>query len=158
MALRLTSLCLLVLLLSSCAIFSNFDDTYQQRYEENNVVKVEELHSKALLSAPVPKVKPIVAVYSTSFTDRTGQRASNSEFALFSTAVTQDPAALLIRALKHASGGQFFRVVERVGLDNLTKERQLIRSAREQFKETSSNYRWEVLKLAKMRCRFTKCV
>ena len=86
----------------------------------------------------MPKVKPIVAVYSTSFTDRTGQRASNSEFALFSTAVTQDPAALLIRALKHASGGQFFRVVERVGLDNLTKERQLIRSAREQFKETSN--------------------
>ena len=138
MALRLIFLCLSVLLLSNCAIFSNFDDTYQQRYEENNVVKVEELHSKALLSAPVPKVKPIVAVYSTSFTDRTGQRASNSEFALFSTAVTQDPAALLIRALKHASGGQFFRVVERVGLDNLTKERQLIRSAREQFKETSN--------------------
>jgi len=34
--------------------------------------------------------------------------------------------------LKHAGNGQFFRVVERVGLDNLTKERQLIRSAREQ--------------------------
>ena len=28
--------------------------------------------------------------------------------------------------------------MERVGLDNLTKERQLIRSAREQFKETSN--------------------
>ena len=40
--------------------------------------------------------------------------------------------ALLIRALKHAGDGKFFRVVERVGLDNLTKERQLIRSAREQ--------------------------
>jgi curli production assembly/transport component CsgG len=46
--------------------------------------------------------------------------------------VTQQPSALLIRALKHASNGKFFRVVERVGLDNLTKERQLIRSAREQ--------------------------
>ena len=40
---------------------------------------------------------------------------------------------MLIRALKHAGNGQFFRVVERKGLDNLTKERQLIRSAREQF-------------------------
>jgi curli production assembly/transport component CsgG len=52
---------------------------------------------------------------------------------LFSTAVTQSPHTLLIRALKHAGHGKFFRVVERVGLDNLTKERQLIRSAREQF-------------------------
>jgi curli production assembly/transport component CsgG len=42
---------------------------------------------------------------------------------------------LLIRALKHASNGEFFRVVERVGLDNLVKERQLIRSAREQYAE-----------------------
>ena len=29
----------------------------------------------------------------------------------------------------------FFDVVERVGLDNLTKERQLIRSTRKDFKE-----------------------
>jgi curli production assembly/transport component CsgG len=75
----------------------------------------------------------VVAVYPTAFTDQTGQRKSNSEFALFSTAITQQPNALLIRALKHAGNGEFFRVVERKGLDNLTKERQLIRSAREQF-------------------------
>ena len=68
-----------------------------------------------------------------AFTDQTGQRKSNSEFALFSTAVTQAPHTLLIRALKHAAKGEFFRVVERVGLDNLTKERQLIRSARDQI-------------------------
>ena len=49
---------------------------------------------------------------------------------MFSTAVTQAPQALLIRALKHTAGGKFFVVVERVGLDNLTKERQLIRSSR----------------------------
>ena len=47
--------------------------------------------------------------------------------------------ALLIRALKHASDGQFFRVVERVGLDNLTKERQLIRSAREQMPDDGTS-------------------
>ena len=35
--------------------------------------------------------------------------------------------------MKHASNGNFFRVVERIGLDNLTKERQLIRSTREQL-------------------------
>ena len=138
MELRLIFLCLSALLLSSCVAFDQFDDTYEQRYKANNVVKIQELHSEALTNAPAPTVKPVVAVYRSSFTDQTGQRASNSEFALFSTAVTQDPGALLIRALKHASKGEFFRVVERVGLDNLTKERQLIRSAREQFKETSN--------------------
>ena len=76
--------------------------------------------------------KPVVAIYAGSFTDQTGQRRSNSNYATFSSAVTQAPDAYLIRALKHAGNGDFFTVVERVGLDNLTKERQLIRSAREQ--------------------------
>ena len=91
-----------------------------------------ELQSKELANVAKPLVQPVVAVYPTAFTDQTGQRKSNSEFALFSTAITQQPNALLIRALKHAGNGDFFTVVERVGLDNLTKERQLIRSAREQ--------------------------
>ena len=87
------------------------------------------------LNVKKPIIKPVVAVYPTAFTDQTGQRKSNSEFALFSTAITQQPNALLIRALKHAGNGDFFTVVERVGLDNLTKERQLIRSARVQFEK-----------------------
>ena len=124
---------LLVASLSSCSIFDQYEDTYEKRFKAHDVVKIENLYSQYLIDAPVPLVKPIVAVYPSSFTDQTGQRKSNSEFALFSTAVTQAPHTLLIRALKHASNGEFFRVVERVGLDNLTKERQLIRSAREQF-------------------------
>ncbi len=122
-----------VLLLSSCSIFDQFEDTYEQRFEAHNVVTIQDLQSTVLRDAEVPKVSPVVAVYPTAFTDQTGQRKSNSEFALFSTAITQQPNALLIRALKHAGNGNFFRVVERVGLDNLTKERQLIRSAREKF-------------------------
>ena len=124
---------LLVLLLSSCSIFEQFEDTYEQRFEAHDVVSIQELQSLYLRNVEVPKVSPVVAVYPSAFTDQTGQRKSNSEFALFSTAITQQPNALLIRALKHAGDGKFFRVVERVGLDNLTKERQLIRSAREQF-------------------------
>jgi curli production assembly/transport component CsgG len=122
-----------VLLLSSCSIFDQFEDTYEQRFKAHNVVTIQDLHSPVLRNVEVPKVSPVVAVYPTAFTDQTGQRKSNSEFALFSTAITQQPNALLIRALKHAGDGKFFRVVERVGLDNLTKERQLIRSAREQL-------------------------
>ena len=124
-----------VLLLSSCSLFQQFEDTYEQRFEAANVATISELQSKELANVIKPIVKPVVAVYPSAFTDQTGQRKSNSEFALFSTALTQQPSALLIRALKHASNGEFFVVVERVGLDNLTKERQLIRSAREQFEK-----------------------
>ena len=132
-------LCLLVIFTSSCSIFDQFEDTYSQRFSANNVVKINQLQSKALRDVAAPMVQPIVAVYPSAFTDQTGQRKSNSQFALFSTAVTQQPSALLIRALKHASNGKFFRVVERVGLDNLTKERQLIRSAREQMPDGKPN-------------------
>ena len=129
----------LVLLLSSCSIFDQFEDTYDQRFSANDVVKISQLQSKDLVSVKAPTIRPVVAVYPSSFTDQTGQRKSNSSFALFSTAVTQQPSALLIRALKHASNGEFFRVVERVGLDNLTKERQLIRSAREQLADNEES-------------------
>ena len=127
----LLSLSLLVLLLSSCAITNQLEDTYEQRFSKD-IANIRDLQSVELKNVPIPQVSPVVAVYPMSFTDQTGQRKSNSEFALFSTAITQQPNALLIRALKHAGNGKFFRVVERVGLDNLTKERQLIRSAREQ--------------------------
>jgi curli production assembly/transport component CsgG len=78
-------------------------------------------------------IKPTIAIYPNSFTDLTGQRKSNSTFALFSSAITQSPDAFLIRAFKHAADGNFFTVVERVGLDNLTKERQIIRTTRQDF-------------------------
>jgi len=120
---------LLVIFLSSCSI-NPIDENLRQGKSLPNILQIQ---SKDLLKVAEPKIPIVVAVYPNSFTDQTGQRKSNSEFALFSTAITQQPNALLIRALKHAGNGQFFRVVERVGLDNLTKERQLIRSAREQF-------------------------
>jgi len=95
------------------------------------------LQSEELKNTPPSKRKPVIAIYPNSFRDHTGQRKSNGEFALFSTAITQAPDAYLIRALKHAAEGEFFRVVERVGLESLTKERQIIRSTRESFEEDS---------------------
>lgn len=58
-------------------------------------------------------------------------------YASFSTAITQAPYAFLIKGLKRAGQdrGGFFRVVERVGLDNLTRERQIIRTTREAFED-----------------------
>jgi curli production assembly/transport component CsgG len=40
---------------------------------------------------------------------------------------------MLIDALKTAGNGKWFRVVERVGIDNLTRERQIVRTTREQY-------------------------
>ena len=82
----------------------------------------------------------MVAVYPSSFLDQTGQRRSNSAFATFSTAVTQAPYTLLIQTLKNTAQGNFSEVVERIGLDNLSKERQLIRSTRESFTAKTKSF------------------
>jgi len=133
MAIRLLYSFLLAISVSSCAVLNkNTDLSLTRDIQPANIL---DLQSVELAELPPAKRKPVVAVYRDSFQDLTGQRKSNSSFALFSTAVTQAPEALLIRALKHAANGEFFRVVERVGLDNLTKERQLIRSTRENFDE-----------------------
>ena len=133
MAIRLLYSFLLAILVSSCAVLNENKDLSLTR--DILPANILDLQSVELAELPPAKKKPVIAVYRDSFQDLTGQRKSNSSFALFSTAVTQAPEALLIRALKHAANGEFFRVVERVGLDNLTKERQLIRSTRENFDE-----------------------
>jgi curli production assembly/transport component CsgG len=80
---------------------------------------------------PEPKNgKVVVALY--SFGDKTGQRKDSGTVAKFSTAVTQGGETVLIKSLQEAGDGKWFRIVERVGLDNLLKERQLIRSSREE--------------------------
>jgi len=120
--------------LSSCTNWSILDN-YIPPVSLTKQAEVGTLINKELAEIGEPFIKPTIAIYPTSFTDQTGQRRSNSSYASFSTAITQAPHAYLIRALKHASNGDFFNVVERVGLDNLTKERQLIRSTRKDFKE-----------------------
>jgi curli production assembly/transport component CsgG len=70
-----------------------------------------------------------IAVY--GFVDKTGQKKNNDKLALFSTAVTQGAEVFLIKALQDTPN--WFTVVERVSLDNLIKERQLIRNQREVY-------------------------
>ena len=120
-----------VLLLSNCALIVD--------PLGNGIPPIRSIESaevSALLTnlseVDTPIKKPVIAVYPNSFKDNTGQRRSNSQYASFSTAITQSPDAYLIRALKHSN---VFNVVERKGLDNLTKERQIIRTTRENFDE-----------------------
>ena len=114
-------LCLLVTLLSSCAVVQESGDLVLTKKVQSS--STLDLQSEELRNLPPAQIRPTIAIYPNSF----------------STAVTQAPEAFLIRAFKHTAGGKFFRVVERVGLDDLTKERQLIRSTRKDFKE-DNNY------------------
>ena len=91
---------------------------------------IEKPITKAITEVPLPARVPVVAIY--KFEDLTGQRKSRDGIADFSSAVTQAPEAYLIRALKQSG---FFKVVERKGLDHLTKERQLIRQTRQSFED-----------------------
>ena len=77
-----------------------------------------------------------IAVY--DFKDQTGQRKPSEKFSQLSTAVTQGPQSWVINALKSVGGRQdpWFIVLEREGLDNLVKERQLIRSTRDLYDGT----------------------
>jgi len=94
---------------------------------------VKNLMQKEFDTIPAPAAgKPVVvAVY--SFTDKTGQRRPQATFANLSTAVTQGAESFLIKSLQDVGGGRWFEVVERVGIDSLTKERQLIRQMREAY-------------------------
>ena len=87
---------------------------------------------------PAPAAgKPVsVAVY--SFLDKTGQRRPQANVASLSTAVTQGAETFLIKALSDVGQGRWFEVVERVGIDNLTKERLIIRQMREAYEGSSA--------------------
>ena len=94
-----------------------------------------------LLEIPPAKEMPVVAVY--QFTDKTGQRKARPGIADFSTAVTQGGVEMVIDALKTAGQNSWFRVVERNGIDHLVRERQIIRSARQDVakKEGQEKYK-----------------
>jgi curli production assembly/transport component CsgG len=95
-----------------------------------DVPKVSESIQKEIDTLPAPDGPKIaVAVY--GFKDMTGQRKNSTTLSLFSTAVTQGAESYLIKSLQEAGNRQWFTVVERVNLDNLLKERQMIKQTRE---------------------------
>ena len=135
---RLWSLILLVVMVG-CASFA------PPRSEDCRLVgiicpeeaRVERTTLQKLLDLPAPKQKAVIAVY--EFKDLTGQRKPSNKMALFSTAVSQGAENYLIEALSNAGNGNWFVVVERSGLDHLTKERQLIKSTRQTYDGEKGN-------------------
>jgi len=123
--LRFVMICSLVLL-TGCQTL--MDSTIRRDPEIAETPMKETLHSFPSISNGKPVT---VAVY--NFTDKTGQRKPADNIANLSSAVTQGAEIYLIKAMMDLSDGNFFKVVERSGLDALIKERQLIRNTRENF-------------------------
>ncbi len=114
-------------LLTGCAI------TQKDGFlEEMPVIPVNVLQ-KEFDTIPAPAAERPISVAVYNFRDLTGQRRPQANIASLSTAVTQGAEAFLIKALQDVGNGRWFDVVERVGLDNLTKERLIIRQMREAY-------------------------
>ena len=96
------------------------------RVEASKFLKQEQNKLRPPQGGPVA-----VAVY--GFRDLTGQRKSQPLIASLSSAVTQGADNYLIKALQDVGDQRWFTVLERGGLDNLIKERQMIRQMREQY-------------------------
>ena len=119
-----------LLLLSNCAML-------QKAGMESKPEVTEMKMQKEFDTVPAPAQKKItVAVY--SFQDKTGQRRNTPNIASFSTAVTQGAEPFLIKALQDVGKGQWFDVVERVNVDNLIKERTIIKQMRDAYEGNNS--------------------
>lgn len=84
-----------------------------------------------LLALPPPTQKVAVAVY--GFTDQTGQFKPSDSIQTLSRAVTQGATSILIKALQDAGNRQWFTVIEREKLDNVLRERAVIREMRANY-------------------------
>lgn len=87
-------------------------------------------------TVPPPDQQVTVAVY--DFPDKTGQFATNDNFADNSRAVTQGATSILVDVLRSVGGGTWFEVVEREGLKSLMTERDLIQKTRIAFQGTNA--------------------
>jgi curli production assembly/transport component CsgG len=119
----------IVALLSGCAVIQSTGLSEADPTVTTSMRGVK----KEFDTIPAPAAgRPVsVAVY--SFADKTGQRRPQANVASLSSAVTQGAETFLIQALQGVGKGQWFEVVERVGIDNLTKERLIIRQMREAY-------------------------
>ena len=121
-----------ILILQGCATSSALNKLITgEQFDDPIVDDVKYLKKEENFVAP-PVGGPIaIAVY--GFADKTGQRKSVPNIASLSSAVTQGAESYLIKALKDVGDSRWFIPVERVSLENLIKERQMIRQTREQF-------------------------
>lgn len=92
--------------------------------------------TSAVRDLPPPARKVDVAVY--DLPDLTGQHKPNENFAGYSRAVTQGADGILVDVLTRAGNGAWFNVIERRGLQNLLRERQIIQATRQQYQGSNA--------------------
>jgi len=120
------------LLLAGCVPELATKESIEAAAEQPEIITNKRFNELANLKGVDGDIIPI-AVY--RFPDMTGQRKPAANFASLSSAVTQGGEVFLIKALQDAGKGKWFQVVERASLENLVKERQLIRSQRELYEK-----------------------
>ena len=126
----------LLLVILTAVVITGCASTKQTTTFKGDMPYVEGTPTNDLLRAiPTLDGQPKITIAVYRFTDLTGQRKPSTKFSQLSTAVTQGSDTFVISALKSVSNGTWFQVVERSGLDNLVKERQLIRSTRDLYDE-----------------------
>ena len=119
-------------ILSGCATHSAIKEKLTGEQFDAPVIESSKFLKKDANKVLPPEGGPVaVAVY--GFRDLTGQRKSQPLIASLSSAVTQGAENYLIKALQDVGDARWFTVLERVGLENLIKERQMIRQMREQY-------------------------
>lgn len=84
-----------------------------------------------LRALPQAGEKVAVAVY--GFTDQTGQFKPTDGAQTLSRAVTQGATSILVKSLHEAGSRSWFTVVEREKLDNILRERAVIREMRSSY-------------------------
>ena len=127
----------LVLLLASLFVSGCISTTGNGLLDMKDKPKTEYAALKELKNIKPPERQVVIAVY--DFPDLTGQRKDKDGTSSLSTALTQGGTAILIDALKNAGGGTWFKVVERNRIDDLAKERQIVRQTREEYLGKDAN-------------------
>lgn len=121
-------------LLSGCALMHKTGQLLGIEYKPEVAINKMQKEFDTIPSPDGPRIT--IAVY--GFQDKTGQRKAVSTYASFSTAVTQGAEPFLIKALQDVGHGEWFDVVERVNVDNLIKERTIIKQMRDAYEGTSA--------------------
>jgi len=125
---------LLCLLLTGCQTYKMAVHPYEA--QDKPVLQESPLVKQLRALPPLDAPQMTIAVY--KFSDLTGQRKTSNNLALFSSAVTQGAESYLVESLQAANNGGYFKVLERTGLDDIVKERQMLRQAKEDFENTKS--------------------
>ena len=132
----------LLILLGTLLVLTGCSNTMQQSLDIKSEAGPPRIQPAPLAERmlQVPELdgkKMTIAVY--SFQDKTGQRKPADNIANLSSAVTQGAEVWVIKALSEVGNESWFEVVERVGMDNLIKERQLIRNTRQAYEKDLPN-------------------